>query len=134
MNIQFQVEEMNGYLAVRFTGAGDTEEAWRQFGQIAEYCKRTNKNKLLIDFTGANVKISFADRYFLGDNARIFAQYRLTVAAVERPERIDPKKFGELVAQNRGVNVRVFSDTQAAKEWLSHHPHQSGIDVHQEIS
>src|SRR5262245_20462555 len=103
MNIQFQDEEVNGYLAVRFIGGGVIEEIWRQFAQIAEHCKRANKNKLLLDFTAANLKVSLADRYFLGESARIFAQYRLTVAAVERPERLDPKKFGELVAQNRGV-------------------------------
>jgi hypothetical protein len=55
MSIQFQIEEMPGYLAVRFT---------------------------------------------LG------------------PERFAPQRFGELVAQIEGVNVRAFTNVEDAKKWL----------------
>jgi hypothetical protein len=40
MSIQFQIKETPGYLAAKFTGAGATEEIWRQFELIAEACKR----------------------------------------------------------------------------------------------
>jgi hypothetical protein len=116
MKIQF--EEIIGYLAVRFTGAGTIEEAWRQFESIADHCERTNKNKLLLDFTEAQTEISFADRYFLGERAKIFASQASKVATVGRPEQIDPRKFGEVVAQNRWVNVRVFTNAEDAARWL----------------
>jgi hypothetical protein len=32
--------------------------------------------------------------------------------------RMDPRKFGVMVAQNRGVKVESFTDFQAAEEWL----------------
>jgi hypothetical protein len=48
----------------------------------------------------------------------IFAQYNLKVAAVDRPERIDPRLFTEVVARNRWVNARVFSNVEDAVEWL----------------
>ena len=118
MRIQLQMEQMSGYLAARFSGAGPPGAASHRFGLIAEHCKRTKNNKLLIDATEFNVKISTVDRFLLGERSLIFAVYRLKVAFVCTPEQIDPEKFGALVAQNRGVTVEVFTDFQAAEEWL----------------
>jgi hypothetical protein len=118
MRIQLRMEQMPGYLAARFTGMGVPGAASQRFGSIAEHCRRTNNDKLLIDATGYKVKIYTADRFFLGERSRIFALYKLKVAFVCTPEQIDPEKFGVLVAQNRGVNVEAFVDFQAAEEWL----------------
>ena len=118
MSVQFQIDVMPDYLAVRCTGTGTAEEAWRQYDSLAERCNRTNKNKLLIDYTEAYGEISLWDRYFLGDRAQIFAFHRIKVAAVARPEQLDPQRFGDMVAQNRGVNYRAFPNTEDALEWL----------------
>jgi anti-anti-sigma regulatory factor len=59
MSIQLQMEKMPGYLAVRVTGVGAAEEGLQLTELIAEYCKRTNKDKLLIDTTGLEVKSRF---------------------------------------------------------------------------
>jgi len=118
MSIQLQIEETPNYLAARFTGAGAPEEVWRQFELIVEHRKRANKNKLLLDHTGAHGEIFLSDRYFLGDHAEIFARYNLKVASVARPEQIDPQRFGEMVAQNRRVNVRTFTNVEDAEKWL----------------
>jgi len=118
MGIQLQMEQMSGYLAARFTGVGAPPEGSQQAELIAEHCKRTNNDKLLVDTTGVALKISLADRFFAGKRWRIFAGYRIKVAFVSRPEQIDPGKFAILVAQNRGVTVETFTDFQAAEEWL----------------
>ena len=119
MSIQLQIEEMPDYLTVKFTGAGAAEEIWRLYELIAEHCKRANKNKLLVDFTEAYVEASLTDRYILGEEAQIFARYKLIkVAAVVRPDRVDPEGFGEMVARNRGVNGRRFTNVGDAVEWL----------------
>ena len=47
MGIQLQMEQMPGYLAARFTSAGEVEEVWRQYELIAEHCKRTKNTKKL---------------------------------------------------------------------------------------
>jgi len=118
MGLQLQIEEMPGYLAARFTGVGTPEEVWQKFELIAEHCKRTNNNKLLLDITGAYGDVSIADRYFVGKSGQIFAWYKIKVASVCRPEQMDPQKFEEMVARNLGVNVRAFTDAQSAEEWL----------------
>jgi hypothetical protein len=116
--MKIQLEEIIGYLVVRFTGAGTVEEAWRQFESIVEHCERANKNKLLLDFTEAQAEISLADRYFFGDRAKIFARKASKVAAVGRPDQLDPRRFGEMVARNRWVNVRTFTNAEDAAKWL----------------
>ena len=119
MSIQlFQIEQMRGYLAAKFIGSGVAEDVWQEFRFIAEYCKRTKNNKLLIDGTRFNEKLSITERYLAAEESRVFALYGIKVAVVDILERIDPQKFAEMAARNRGVNLRVFTDFQAAEEWL----------------
>ena len=90
-----------------------------QFGfTFVTPCHRRETNKTLLDVTGAHKESSLADKYFLGEKSQIFARYKLKVAYVNRPERVDPNGFGEMVARNRGVNVRVFTNVEDAEEWL----------------
>src|SRR5262245_28718717 len=116
--MKIQLEEIIDYLAVRFTGAGTAEEAWKQFESIVEHCERSNKNKILLDFTQAHTELSLVDRYFLGERAKIFARQASKVATVGRPEQFDSRRFGEMVAQNRWVNVRTFTNAEDAAKWL----------------
>lgn len=116
--MSLRTEEMPGYLVARFTGAGVPGEAAQQFELIAEQCRRAKKNKLLIDITQYAVKASLADRFYAGERFQIFARYGITVAFVCTLEQVDPKRFGELVARNRGVNLRTFTDLRSAEEWL----------------
>ena len=119
MSIQFQIEEMPDYLAVRFTGTGAVEDVPQLFELIAEYCIRANKNKLLLDITEVHANIFLADRYFFGEETQIFAHYNLKVAVVCSLEQLDPQRFTEKVAQNRGVNLRIFKNVKDAEGWLS---------------
>jgi hypothetical protein len=119
MSIQLQIEEMPAYLAARFIGTGAAEEIWRQFELIAERSKRANKKKLLLDLRETHVDLLFTHRYCLATEAMIFMFYNvIKVAAVGRPEQLDYKKFGEMVALNRWLNARVFTIVEDAEEWL----------------
>jgi hypothetical protein len=118
MSIHLHMEQMPDYLAARFSGSGVAEEVWRQFELIAEYCKRTNGDKLLIDITGAKGKLSIIEKYLAAEESRVFAQYGIKVVFIETPERMDSRRFFLVAARNRGVNVEAFTDFQSAEEWL----------------
>jgi hypothetical protein len=118
MDYELQMEQMPGYLAVRFIGAGAPGEVTAQFDSIVEYCRRAKSDRLLIDTTGYDVKVSVTDRFRLGERLRVFAGQGIKVVFVSRPEQLDPRKFGALVAQNRGVTADVFTDLQSAEAWL----------------
>jgi hypothetical protein len=93
MGFQLQMQQIAGYLTARFIGDGEPGEASARFESIAEHCKRTNNNKLLIDTTGYDVKVSAIDRFLLGEGIQIFAIHRIKVAFVSRPEQVDSQKF-----------------------------------------
>src|SRR5262249_9439087 len=102
----------------RFIGSGAAEEIWRQFEFIAEHCKHTKNNKLLMDMTRYEGKISIIEKYLGAEESRIFARYGIKVAWLDIPQRMDRQTFGEMAAQKRGVNGRLLSDFLAAEEWL----------------
>jgi hypothetical protein len=57
---------MPDYLAVRFIGVGPSDEGTQKFKLIAEHCKLTNNDKLLIDSTGFTIiQPQAADKFFL---------------------------------------------------------------------
>jgi len=118
MSVQLQIEEMPGYLKATLNGATTTEEVAWQFESLAEKCKCTNKNKLLLDFTEVPADISLVDRYDLGKRTQVFAQYKCKVAAVCKSGQRDSHCFLETVAQNRWVDLRVFTNVEDALEWL----------------
>lgn len=62
--------------------------------------------------------VSLVDRYALGKRTLVFAQYACKVAAICNLEQHDSTYFLETVAQNRWVDLRVFTRVEDAEEWL----------------
>jgi hypothetical protein len=118
MSFHLQIEQRSGYLGARLTGAGDVEEAGRRFEIIIEHCKRTKNKRLLVDIRGVEGGFSFLDKYYLVGKLGLPASYLVKVATVNTQEKIDPRRFGELVAHNRGLNLRAFTDYETAEKWL----------------
>jgi hypothetical protein len=120
MNIQLQIEERPGYLLARFTGDGEVADICKKFSLIAERCKDANIHRLLLDWVGPYEDASVWESYLLGKGAQIFIPYRLKIASVSQSTDLDPQNLGlgELVARNRGVDVRAFTDIKEAEEWL----------------
>ncbi|WP_425614563.1 hypothetical protein NA78x_004436 [Anatilimnocola sp. NA78] len=77
--------------------------------------------RLLVDSSGL---VGFPlptmlDRYDMGLAwVKAAGTSSIRMALVARPELIDPKKFGVLVAANRGVAGNVFDNEAAALAWL----------------
>jgi hypothetical protein len=123
MNFQLQTEQMSGYLAARFVGVAVAGEGSRHYVAIAEHCKCTKNDKLLIDITGFEViKPNITNKFYAGERMLVFARYGIKVAFVCRPEQLETIKFAAMVAQNRSVTVEVFTDFQVAEEWLMNCP------------
>jgi hypothetical protein len=121
MNVQLQqlhIEEIPGYLKARFNGANTTEEVEQQFKLLAEKCKSTKKYKLLLDFTEVPANISLVDRYELGKRTLVFARHKCKVAAVCKSEHRESVCFLATVAQNRWVDLCIFTNVEDAVEWL----------------
>src|ERR1700741_1373409 len=118
MSVQLQIEEAPGYLIARFIGIGTVGDIERQFELLAEKRKGANKNKLLLDFTEAPTDISLVGTYELGKRTLVFAQFKCKVAGVCKSDHHDSACFLATVAQNRWVDLRVFTNLEDAEKWL----------------
>jgi hypothetical protein len=118
MSLKFEMEQMPGYLAAKFIGSGVVEEVWRQFELITEHCKGAKNNKLLIDTTGAEGEISDVERFQFAERMEIFARYGIKVALACKREHIHPQGLAMLLAQMRGIDAEIFTDSRDAEEWL----------------
>ncbi len=118
MAAQLQVKQKVHWVAAELRGTVDVKKvAWR-YQQLTELCERFGKKKLLIDITKTRLPLSTLDKFEIGDNTIIFALHQIKVAVVANAEQIDPERFGELVAVNRGANLHIFNDVPSAEEWL----------------
>jgi hypothetical protein len=82
-------------------------------------CLARRQRLLLIDWSQLESRrISTLERYQLAASSLTLLEKLDKVATVTSTDMIDPEKFGERVAQNRGLNVRVFPKVEAAQRWL----------------
>jgi hypothetical protein len=75
----------------------------------------------LIDLRAVPGNFSFLSRYQLGAMAGLHLP-RVPIAVLANVDQPDPKRIGQLAAQNRGVNVEIFTDPAAAEAWLKNVP------------
>ncbi len=107
------------YLYARVSGERDSYEISRQYWQeIKDECKRIGTSRVLIEENiSDNVTAIDAFRMtteFLQTNFSV-----IKIAFVDLcPEQGELNKFGELVAINRGVNIKLCKDTTDAETWL----------------
>ncbi len=81
------------------------------------------KSKILIDVNSITGTIPFMDRFRFSE---YLANYKIAhalgkinrIAVVGQEPIVHKERFGETVAVNRGINVRVFTDKDQASIWL----------------
>ncbi len=118
MSLRLKINDRKKFLVAVFSGDGGLEEVSARFGSLAESCRKAKKSRLLIDLRPIKTAPTFSARYHAGERAVVFLDFGIKLAVLGAPELMDPGRLGELVAQNRGVDGRVFSDLAVAKEWL----------------
>jgi hypothetical protein len=112
-----ELVEREGFLEVRFLGSFSIERFKGQAEAASRACRERECEKLLVDVTRLEARLTTVDRYELASHA-VRVSWGLKVALYVRPDFLDPKKFGILVAQNRGLAVDAFTDRPAAVDWL----------------
>ena len=99
---------------------GDCDLSWLKglVSKVVVELGRAPATAVLMDARGLRAQMDDLDRHELGVTA---AQPRIAppIAFVATEEFVDPRRLGELAARNRGANIRVFTDIDAAREWLT---------------
>jgi len=118
MEYRLVIEEHPGYLHAKAQGERTPENARQALQDAYAACVAKGQRNLLfeLDLEGAQLGMLriydvIAERSVDGSKLRRIAY----VDSIPGKE----SKFAETVATNRGVNVRLFADIAAAKQWLT---------------
>lgn len=124
MGIKTKITVMPVYILLRCTGAcSSAADLKRVFKRAVDAARQNRKGKILIDANSVEGNLSTLHRYegasFLSELIIQESNKITAIAMAGKKPLIDPTRFGETVARNRGVNGKVFLDLDEAIKWLT---------------
>jgi hypothetical protein len=122
MSLKNKYEKKAYYLVANFSGNSNLGKIGNRFEELAVHCRDAKKNRLLMNISAIKAVLSFPQRFRAGERMVIFSEYGIKVAVVASLSLVEPRRLAELVAQNRGVDVRIFLDLAEAEIWLQEEP------------
>ena len=108
------------YLRARVVGDRTPQNAMRFLKEVYEACAEQGIWSLLIEmnFTGPSLDIGNIFEVISKGSRDGMKLERIAYVEASLGD-IEKARFAETVAVNRGVNVRLFRDVEAAQAWLS---------------
>ena len=123
--LKYSFKEIDKYLSVNVSGHFNLYDAKKMFTEALEMLVKKKLFKLFFNVYKVKGRITTMDRYDLGEYAAIEAinfllkgLQKLSVTFYGKEPIIDPERFGELVAKNRGLNIKVTTDKNEALNFL----------------
>jgi hypothetical protein len=117
---QLTTQERHGYLYARIVGPRTAENAQRFLKEAYEECAKRGVTALLLEMglTGPPLDMASVFRV-IANRAPDGAKLKRIAYLEPSPSDIPAALFAETVANNRGVNVRLFKDIDTADRWLT---------------
>lgn len=114
------VNPLGPFLAVVYTGTVTPEELKQSAAETLDLARSHNIVRVLADTRGLQGGHSLADLYFLSDWLVQKQAFRLREAVLMPVSAAvqDNARLWETACFNRGLNVKVFNDRDAALAWL----------------
>ena len=107
------------YILFELSGEFEFKYLENIFSVIKNRCSDNNKNKAMINCQKTiNMFSSEIQRFYIGKTIAAKLGRGTKLAAVISVQKFN--KFGEMVARNRGANMKVFTTREEAKNWLLH--------------
>ena len=130
MRMTHQMMADSGILRVTVTGPFVLETAQGTFLEVLELVKQHTAKKVLIDGLKVKGEPQVLERFLYGEFAamavadfrRFKADWTPKFAYVLQEPALDPRRFGETVAVNRGMRMKAVETEEEALEWLGDKP------------
>ena len=115
-----------GLLRAIVAGDFSIDEAKKGFVEILDTAGRHRTKKILVDGREVKGEPELIHRFIYstfaaGEVAKYVVEHRVgspQFAYVLREPVLDPQRFGETVAVNRGMRIKVFDNLEEALNWL----------------
>ena len=133
--MELQMSADRGVLYVTATGEFFLEEAKRTFVDLMNAAAQRAVGKVFFDGRGIEGHPETIHRFYYGEFAAgtVISYHSLglcairpTFAYVLKEPVLDPERFGETVAVNRGMSVKAFDNVKEARTWLGLAPATAG--------
>jgi hypothetical protein len=127
MGMRQRAQFVADLLEVEVRGEFSIEEATRGFIETLENVVRHGATKVLIDGRGLKGEPEVMERFFYGEFAATETARAASENSMPRVPKfayvleepvLDPRRFGEHVAANRGMIVKAFDNREEALQWL----------------
>ena len=123
--LKYSFKVKNNFLSVTVSGHFSLSEAKIMYADALEYLLKNNISKLLFDAFRVKGVVTTMDRYYFGEFAAFESlKYigkglkKITVSICGEEPIIDPRRFGEIVARNRGLNLKVTTNKNESLQFL----------------
>jgi hypothetical protein len=114
------VEVKPGYVHAKVDGARTPENAARFLREAHEACVSAGRSAVLMEMHLSGPSLGSLNIFHVISQASPRGAMLRRIAYVDTfAGEPDAPRFAETVAQNRGVNVRLFPDVAAAEAWLA---------------
>ncbi|MES2924011.1 MAG: hypothetical protein V4819_20835 [Verrucomicrobiota bacterium] len=138
MSIKLEIRPESDFLNVTAAGDFSLAEGKRTFLEMIKTVARHKVSKVLFDGRQLEGEPEAVERFYYGEFAANAFAESAKLGAVARSTRfafvleepvLDPQRFGENVAVNRGMLVKTFDNLQGARAWLEIFPIGKPEDV-----
>jgi hypothetical protein len=126
MSIQLNMQFESGLLRVDISGEFSLEDAKQAFLEMLAAVVQHQAEKILLDGRNLTGNPRDMERFYYGEFAatetrRIYVEHKIVprFAYVLLEPLRDPARYGETVAINRGMIIKVFETPEDAIEWLT---------------
>ncbi len=123
--LKYSLVVKDSYLSVTVSGHFSLSDVKIMYTDALESLLDNNFSKLFFNAYKVKGKVTTIDRYYFGEFAALESlKYmgkglkRIVVSVYGIEPIIDPERFGEIVARNRGLNLKVTTDKNEALQFL----------------
>ena len=126
MELTIQIESDRGLLCATYSGEFSLPEAEITFHEILDGLVKHKLKKVLIDGRQLTGNLQPLERFYYGKYVADAVAHAVNRNKIEVPRfayvlqkpMLDPNRFGETVAVNRGMRVKTFEKIEQAEWWL----------------
>ena len=120
MSYQLTIDELPAYLHARATGPNTPENMLGILVEVHGACLKLGRDAVLLEVCMSGPSLDPASIFRVisqrSPDGRTLRKIAYLDTSNGDPERM---RFAETVAVNRGVNVRLFRELEAARQWMS---------------